>query len=765
MRTSKKTLLLSMTLATALACSESGEEPFSGDDVTASFGGSDSKADGIYSACQLSEALALVNRSDMDVAAFGSIYVRRNAAAAVLAHRDGPDRTLGTADDNLFDDLDELDSVPYVGPVTLRRVVEAIQGKCDLDLNSRPFIDADTFSGSTGGGWTRDNIELEAAMTVDGITGARLRSIMTSTDERERTIFSRIRRSKLMGAFSYGYAIDEIPWGRTYHEARESMPHVSLTIESGRFEPEEGGPRELSLGTDIMDDVYYDTRDYALMSSQMSVRGRIRWDTDNSVRRLLIAAKMDGIVDENGLKRAAKVDVRTEGGRHVPTLDRDVRRGTVEWSGSLVAIAPIASVYERLAEMAILPDIDGHKDVLLLDPKAHIRSTRSRFHFNQAPRTALQSFHRNGLERIRETLALVQEKIAAGGLAADDLVDAEALLALGQGILDGSALKTAAADALSNLGKTADDFIAVADYATPQGLIELEVQKASALATDRVFHEFADQLDDLDRALTATRRLPYDEYVDMYVEWQRVATPNLSAKTVIRPFLTVYSTSDRAVAMTAFRDFGSEAQRIGSDDFAGFEDVNDEIWDALGPHLEFEMLKIIQRQIEGAGTISHAIWFDMARAFYVPNSSRSGFSNFMIDTMDFTQMISHDEWLAIPESRRLPTVDLPASRVFHAKLVNEVQIELGSEKPYVERIQTLQDEIAASGQPEELQKMLDGTKFVFETYQAALAHLADIKGEAVIDRLEEEGAPRSISWVPATHSKGKTALLILADQD
>ena len=37
----------------------------------------------------------------------------------ILAHRDGPDGIYGTDDDELFDTIEELDAVPYVGPATL----------------------------------------------------------------------------------------------------------------------------------------------------------------------------------------------------------------------------------------------------------------------------------------------------------------------------------------------------------------------------------------------------------------------------------------------------------------------------------------------------------------------------------------------------------------------------------------------------------------------------------------------------------------------
>jgi DNA uptake protein ComE-like DNA-binding protein len=47
------------------------------------------------------------------------VGLNKNAALNLIAHRNGPDGSFGTADDNLFDDLDEVDDVIYVGPTAL----------------------------------------------------------------------------------------------------------------------------------------------------------------------------------------------------------------------------------------------------------------------------------------------------------------------------------------------------------------------------------------------------------------------------------------------------------------------------------------------------------------------------------------------------------------------------------------------------------------------------------------------------------------------
>ncbi|HIN85639.1 MAG TPA: hypothetical protein EYN06_04080 [Myxococcales bacterium] len=61
----------------------------------------------------LNHATTTLTVLDVDVG------LNKNAALNLIAHRNGLDGTLGSADDNLFDDLDEVDAVKYVGPAAL----------------------------------------------------------------------------------------------------------------------------------------------------------------------------------------------------------------------------------------------------------------------------------------------------------------------------------------------------------------------------------------------------------------------------------------------------------------------------------------------------------------------------------------------------------------------------------------------------------------------------------------------------------------------
>ncbi len=87
------------------------------------------KADGTpWTPCDLSAMVAWLNDGAVDVEALRAVGVHARAARNLVAHRDGPDGRWGTADDDPFDDAAEVDAVPYVGPVTMGRLVEASGG-------------------------------------------------------------------------------------------------------------------------------------------------------------------------------------------------------------------------------------------------------------------------------------------------------------------------------------------------------------------------------------------------------------------------------------------------------------------------------------------------------------------------------------------------------------------------------------------------------------------------------------------------------------
>jgi hypothetical protein len=739
-----------------------------GDGRDDSFGGSGAKQDGEFSTCQLAEVLKLVNESTSTTAKLEEIGLSEDAAKAIVAHRNGPDGDPGTGDDDIFDDLDELDRVDFVGKLALGQLVFAILPRCEVDLKDRPFIDDQTFTGA-GGGFARNNEEVEVVLGVQGLTGQRLRSLLLQRDLAGRTLFSRLRRNRIVEAFTYGFPIDEIPWGADHQAAREQMPLVALTIESDRFAVNDEGERELSVGTDLMDDTYYDTHSYSLLSNGIQLRGRARWDNPTTIRRLLIAAKFGTEIDAEGNKTTQKIDIRNDGAdaTEIAALDTDVRRGKTSW-GSDRPAEPVRGVYEQMKDKNLLLDIGANTGVLLLEPAAHLRSTRSRYHLNEASITAVENLFVNGETRIRNALNVLARARTANIIPAADKPAVDAMEAMANGILDRSLLIERINAAAPNLGVTAGNFKMPNEFPEPTSAAELDKHRVIAETINTVYHEFAAVLDDVDRIITNAVDEDFDDVVDMFRAWRVSLDNSMARKTSYDSFLASYralsTAANKTKAMADFNAFG-EAQRAANDnDFEDFVPLDEAAWDRLEGYIEKAVLTVGERMIETAGLTARMLWFDQARQFWVPNSSRA-FSNLLIDTTDMTDMLSHQEWTSMSEPQRTFAEPLPAEKVFNTTFVNEVQIELGMEEDYVARLRELDTQIAADPDNTDLAAQLAGARFVWGQYTGAMKVIVALKGENILNRLRRAGAPQNITWAPPADSKGNIALRILSDRD
>ncbi|MFN0250189.1 MAG: hypothetical protein ACKV2T_25115, partial [Kofleriaceae bacterium] len=655
-----------------------------GDARDDSFGGDQAKADGQYTSCQLAEVIKFVNESTSTTDKLEDQGLSSEAASAIVKHRNGADGDPGTGDDDIYDDLNELDGVDFVGQLALGKLVYSITPRCENDLTTRPFIDSTTF-GTQSGGWARDNEEVEVVLGVKGLSGQHLRSLLLQQNADGRTLYERLRRNRLMEAFTYGFPLDEMPWDANSQAAREQMPLVALTIEPDRYAVNDEGARELSLGTDLMDDTYYDTHAYSLFGNDVELRGRARWDNATTVRRLLIAAKFGTEIDAEGNKTTSKVDIRNDNGAaFVKDLDNDVRRGKTNWSGTNGPAEPVRGVYEQLKTENALLDIGAHMGVLLLEPKAHLRSTRSRYHMNEAQTQSLRAVYANATTRIQQALTEVTRAKSMGFIPANQRAAVDAMEAMGKRIVDKTLLVERINAALPGANLTVASLRTPDAFVAPANATELDRNGVIAETISVVFHEFATALDDTDRAITDSADEDFDDYTDMFRAWRISLDQNLARKTTFDAFLAAHASlsANRATAIQQFNAYGTQQRTDGNDDFEDFEALDDDGWNRLGAYLMKMTLTNGQAQIATAGLAGRMLWFDQARAFWVPGSSRA-FSNFMIDTTDFTDMLSHEEWTSIPEADRTFAAPLPAAKVFHTVLVNELQIELGMEKAYL----------------------------------------------------------------------------------
>lgn len=115
-------LLLPLAVAGPAACSapaDADDDAVTGDESELREGSVEARA-----------VLALVNDGAVTASELlREARVSTNVGNAIVAHRDGPDGRLGSADDDLFDDLREVDAVPGVGPATILRLYEYAKRK------------------------------------------------------------------------------------------------------------------------------------------------------------------------------------------------------------------------------------------------------------------------------------------------------------------------------------------------------------------------------------------------------------------------------------------------------------------------------------------------------------------------------------------------------------------------------------------------------------------------------------------------------------
>lgn len=587
-------------------------------------------------------------------------------------------------------------------------ICDAVNEIVEADLAGKIFIDKNTFAGQQPSEWTRDDVELEGAMEVGCLKGVDLLKVL-KTEKDGKTAYQKLRRPSEMEAFTVSYGIDEMPWDSDSHKLREASPNVWLTVESGRYEPDtnDGGARKLSVGTDIMDDVYYDTPDFRLLSNDMLLRGRARWDTPTEIRRLLIAAKFGSGMDAFGLKRDSKLDIRNDGASpaEIASLDADVRGGMIAWNGSAKQpAAPVKEIYERLVAGGKLPEVGAHGPVMLLEAKTYLRSTRSRYHLNEAPLDAVANLYKQGgADRMNGLLAQIAAARGANAIPAADAPAVDAFEAKIKGILDGSLVAAKAKEALLKVDPQmtvdASSIASLMPGAPSTGAMteaELAKRKAVSDAVKSLYHEVGSDVDGVRRTITMSngdvRKL--ESEVDRYAAFLKSQDPELAKKTTYDPIESAWKTvaalpdADRKAKLDAYNTWAAARKQGGDKDFEKWKPLDEKAFANLGAAITNEKVRVWGRQIEAAGSAAQGLWFDQARSFYIPGSYRKT-GNFMIDTMDMTEMYSPEAWASIPAAERTAGSQLPLDKAFHGVLVNELQIELGEEKSFMDRIHAL----------------------------------------------------------------------------
>ena len=136
--------LILTTLGLAACAGAEDTSPVDGRDEVAVVGG---KADNFFGACGGEKLLDLLNDARIGIADLKEAGVHTRAAQNVVLRRNGPDQVAGTPDDVVFESLEDVDAVPYVGPVAMNQLagwattlcVAPEPGRAEVIFSPQPY--------------------------------------------------------------------------------------------------------------------------------------------------------------------------------------------------------------------------------------------------------------------------------------------------------------------------------------------------------------------------------------------------------------------------------------------------------------------------------------------------------------------------------------------------------------------------------------------------------------------------------------------------
>lgn len=142
MRTNRLGVLILLGLLAGCASEESSPD---GKDEDAFETG---KADSVYGECQTRQLVAWLNDPALTADLLKAAPVHSRAAKNLVAHRDGLDALPGTADDDPFDDADEVDDVSWVGKKAFEQLTAAIAHRCNVARDTSAIFSPQYYSES-----------------------------------------------------------------------------------------------------------------------------------------------------------------------------------------------------------------------------------------------------------------------------------------------------------------------------------------------------------------------------------------------------------------------------------------------------------------------------------------------------------------------------------------------------------------------------------------------------------------------------------------
>lgn len=665
------------------------------------------------------------------------------------------------------------------------------------EVNHEPplFMHAKTFTNAPSTELSRNHIEMEVTKTVQcqanqPVDEFQLYQSLRGDNRAPYKLFRKLSQCTACEALASGFPFDEMPWDQKSHEIREALPYVWLSIENSRFVPDKDSLRELDTDLDLMDDWYFDTEDYLALDNDFVVRGRKRWGPWRPkdaprLRRMLIAVKKAYGTDPlTGLKKAHKFDIRNSRDRKprmedLKLLIPEIQSGHSTWIDGtsenfpVRPIEPLKWLYQSLQKTTNLPSRGSYQQVLALQPKVFLRSMRSRFHYVETTMDKMRHFIFLGKRRLREFAVLAKKAKKKDALS----VQLDTYLTNLKKLQNFSLILEQSEDELIQLdpnfgGDQAKYKVrSLVPWNTidrTSDILDLKKRKVVAHTVKHIYDQMADQILEMRSLLLPPFNLvESNQDLMVFERWQKSQISNqvlgLNRKTTYDALIEIH---DRMTKKKKIEESLVKLNQYGIESVAGFKPLNQERFKRIKDIMIDRQFDIMVRQIQAAGTAGLGLWFDRARAFYVPSSRRVDeereFDDFMIDTMDFTTIYDQTAWRGRDMSEQNNQFEPNQEAFVGISLVNEIQIELGKESPYLDRVKKLKDLLnqAPESKKSALKDQLVGAEFILSQYKDSLSYLADIKGSQIkshLDQIKKSGC-RAWLWTNANQSKGADAL-------
>jgi hypothetical protein len=257
-----------------------------------------------------------------------------------------------------------------------------------------------------------------------------------------------------------------------------------------------------------------------------------------------------------------------------------------------------------------------------------------------------------------------------------------------------------------------------------------EASQAPASAKEKV-KALAENLDSANFLAQASLASASRDFSDATVaELETLTSINLDALTRRQAFL------GHQVALTRRRLF---------QEFSGATASLGQAWD------------VKRRQLEYAGTAGLSLWFRKATATF--GESLDDYSDFMIDSFDYVNAISHRDYAALTPGQKNMSEPLPPEKVFFASLTSDAQIELTEDVTFDKCLKNASDQPAN----QDLQKDKSMCNFLLRELDKSQTLVTQLRGQEVLQMAERAGLKGRVRWQNAEAAKGENALRIARD--